>query len=127
MTSISNRYRAILLIVLAALLLGGSTGAVFGLGVLRTAEDASMTESEIADMMQQLEAARELGFISREGRTGRIQTFEDGVLTINTPLGDKEALVGEETVVQRTKGNTTEMLEPEDPPARRAGNNCWSH
>ena len=87
---------------------------MFGLGVLRTAEDPSMTEEEIAGIMQQLEAARELGFISREGRTGRIQTFEDSVLTFNTPLGDKEALVGGETVVQGTKGNTTETLEPED-------------
>ena len=114
MTSMFIRTRVILLIAVAAFLLGGGAAVVFGLGVLRASGDTSMTEQEIADMMEQLEAARELGFISLEGRTGRIKTFEDGVLTLNTPLGNKEALVGEDTVVQRTKGDTTETLETAD-------------
>ena len=86
MKSIFALRRSFSLVVVAAIILGGGTGAVLSFGVIHTTQDSNMTEREIDDVMEQIEAAKGFGFISQFGRTGRIQTFRGGVLTIRTPL-----------------------------------------
>lgn len=56
------------------------------------------------------------GFISRYGRTGRIDSLqlEDGTIHINTPKGFLRANVGADTVIERNIANEIQLLTLDD-------------
>ena len=71
-----------------------------------------MRADEFDDLKRQFESKPEFGFLTRYGRTGRIESVdgETKTLQIETPKGSFAARVGAATVVRSTRNNSQETL-----------------
>lgn len=75
-----------------------------------------MTPDELENLRRQVEEQASWGFVSRYGRTGRIQSVQAGDKTvqINTPTGELLAKVGDETNIHRFTNEEVRTLTFED-------------
>ena len=75
-----------------------------------------MSPEEAATLRRQMEEQASWGFVSRYGRTGRIQVVETGdkMLRIDTPTGQLNVKVVEDTTIHRTTVEESRTLTFED-------------
>ena len=75
-----------------------------------------MSPEEAAILRRQMEEQASWGFVSRYGRTGRIQVIgtEDKTLQIDTPTGQLNVKMGEDTIIIRTTAGEARTLTFED-------------
>ena len=104
-----------LVLLMAALVLGGSAGAVYALGInpINSQEGGRpMSSDDIADLQKQFKDQPQWGFVSRYGRTGIIQSVEtkDKTVQVATPRGQLQAKVGEGTAIRETKNGEVRVL-----------------
>ena len=97
------------------LLVACSIVAVFALGIHsddNSRGSQSMRADEIDDLKKQFASKPEFGFLTRYGRTGRIESVdgETKTLQVITPKGSFAARVGAATVVLRSSNKTQETL-----------------
>ena len=71
-----------------------------------------MAPEDAADLKRQMEEQASWGFVSRYGRTGRIQSVqaEDKTIQINTPKGALQATVGDGTNIHKTTNEEVRTL-----------------
>ena len=63
-----------------------------------------MSQDDLTRLRQQ---AKDWGFISTDGRTGRIERLEGKSLTVRTPQGLLQATTGEDTVIRKSGSKLT--------------------
>lgn len=98
-----------------ALLLGASTGAVMGMGVLNpdVKEGASsMTNEEAEAIKRQIKDNASYGYASKDGRTGRITSLDVEAKTfdVDSPAGGFGVSYTDSTIVQKQQDAETENL-----------------
>ena len=110
------RTKPVVVLVAAALLLGGSMGAasVVGINPLGAKGGEPQMSQEEAAQLRELfdEQQATWGFVSRHGRTGRIQAVqaEERTLEIDTPKGVLTARVGDDTTIHKSEGGESRTL-----------------
>ena len=102
--------------ILGALIIGSSTGAVMSLAVNpdNIKEGAnSMTSEEIQDLKEQVQNHPEFGFVTKSGRTGKIDAVDSDnqQIVVDTPKGESfTADVGDGTIIKRVIKGEEETL-----------------
>ena len=117
----SRRKKIVFVLVAAALLLGAGAGAVFSVGVYPIASQGGgqeqMSEEEAADIRRLFDDQQGTwGFVSRYGRTGRIQLVQEDekTLEVSTPKGSLRVKVGDDTSISKTEDGESKALTFED-------------
>lgn len=112
--------RSLLALLIAALVLGGVVGAALLVGTVLSKSQGGgppMSPDEAAELMKvSKQQAAQWGFISRFGRTGRIQSVEakGETVAVATPRGLLQAKVGEGTTIRKAKKGEETPLAFED-------------
>lgn len=99
--------KSFLVLLIAALVLGGSLGAVFAVGMNPSKSQGGGSTLSRDDLARFRQQAKDWGFISRDGRTGRIERLEGKTVMMRTPQGLLMATTGEETIIRKSSGEVT--------------------
>ena len=113
--SMLHNTKSFLVVLIAALVVGGGLGAVFALGTNPSQVGGSTVgQDDLLAARKQLQEQPAWGFISRYGRTGRVQVIEakGKTVIVSTPLGSLHAKAGDSTSIR--KSNSDEALAFED-------------
>jgi hypothetical protein len=106
-----------MVLLIAALVLEGSLGTVYAVGLNSSKGqrgESAMSQNDLTELRklrQQFKEQPEWGFISREGRTGRIESIEGNLLMAQTPKGALQAQLGEMTTVGKARGETLTLAD----------------
>ena len=110
------RARPILTLVVAGLILGTTAGIVIGAEVFPMGNNyglPQMNDVDPEEIKRQFDDQKNWGFVSRFGRTGRVQSVdtEEKTVEVNTPLGPKMFTVGERTTIRKGGGDQKYTLD----------------
>ena len=108
-------FRMGLALILGALIIGSSTGVVMSMAVssANIEEESNMTSEEIQDLKEQMRNHPEFGFVTRSGRTGKIEAVDSDnqQIVVDTPKGESfTANVGDRTIIKRVIKGEEETL-----------------
>ena len=104
--------KSFLVLLVAGVALGGSLGVVLALAPGQSQEgEPPMDRAEQDELSKQFHEQPEWGFISRYGRTGRIQEVDEEGQTIivSTPKGLLRAILDDNTAVRESKLNGKDL------------------